>query len=204
VLEPVDEDKPVVLVVDDQTQIRDIFKNYLTPETEVIEAESTATALAAMDDDVDMVVLDRNMAGTSGDDFLDEIRADGFETPVAMVTAVFPGLDIVPMEFDSYLLKPVGRTELRNTVAAVIRRAAVGDPVREYFAILSKVVALESEMQASELDENDDYDELLTELDDIEDEVADELSSMDDGDSAVLVADFSSADDQRIAAVLPD
>lgn len=197
------EEKLNVLVVDDQPEIQRIFKGYLTPEARVTAVGTTREAFTAMDESIDVIVLDRNMAGTSGDEFLTRLRQEDAETPVAMVTAVFPDFDIAAQEFDAYLLKPVGRRELRNTVAAVKNRHDAGEPIREYFATLSKVVALESEIQRGLLAENRVYEELLSRLDDLEGDVRDALASKGTADVRALTADFSTDGDPRIDAVLP-
>lgn len=198
-----DEDKPTVLVVDDQTEIRSIFKEYLTPEVAVRTAESAPAALDAMDPSVDMVVLDRNMSGTSGDEFLTTIRGVGHDVPVAIVTAIFPDFDITTLDFDSYLLKPIGRTQLRNAVAAVINRYETGDPIRTYFRILSTLVALESQFSQSELANRDQYQLLQSRLDELAADVRDELDGMDASEIEPLIADFADHGDERIASVLP-
>lgn len=87
-------EKLTAVVVDDQPEIRDIFKGSPTPEGAVEAVGSTTGAPAAMDESIDVVVLDRNMAGSSGDEFLARLRVDDAEAPVAMVTAVFPDFGI--------------------------------------------------------------------------------------------------------------
>lgn len=195
------EDKLNVLVVDDQPEIREIFKGYLTPEAVVDAVSSTSEAIAAMDDSIDVIILDRNMAGSSGDEFLARLREEDTETPVAMVTAVFPDFGIASQDFDAYLLKPVGRRELRNTVAAVKNRQETGEPIREYFAILSKVIALESEMERGALSENEAYLDLLARLEELESDVRDALASKSTSEIQALTADFSDDEDPRLKAV---
>lgn len=203
-LDPEDStDKLTVLIVEDQPEIRSIFKEYLTPETAVEEAESVTSARKIMDDSIDMVVLDRNMAGSSGDEFLETIREEAYDVPVAMVTAVFPDFDIALMEFDAYLLKPVGRKDLRNTVAAVIRRHQEGDPVREYFATLSKIVALDDEFASSELDDDVQFQMLLSDLEELEDEVRERFDELDEDEIPPLVADFVDSDCDEIPDFVP-
>lgn len=197
------QDKPTVLVVDDQTEIQAIFKDYLTPEVRVRTANSAHTALDEMDSSVDMIVLDRNMSGTSGDEFLTTIRGEGYDVPVAMVTAIFPDFDITALEFDSYLLKPVGRTQLRNAVAAVINRHEAGEPIRAYFRNLSTMFALESQFSDSELTDRDQYELLQTRLEELEPDVKEALNGMESAEIEPLIADFADHDDERIKSVLP-
>ena len=196
-------DKPTVLVVEDQSEIRSIFKEYLTPEAVVREAESVDSALTTMDGSIDMVVLDRNMAGSTGDTFLEEIRGEGYDVPVAMVTAIFPDFDIATMAFDAYLLKPVGRMDLRNAVAAVIRRHQAGDPIRSYFATLSKVEALDAEFHPSDLIEDETFQGLQSELDLLEGEVREAFEALDDDEIRAMVADFAQSESDLIPDFVP-
>lgn len=75
-------------------------------------ASSGEKALELLDCAVDVVLLDRNMPGLSGDEVLREISRRGYECRVAMVTAVTPQSDIFDVEIEDYLVKPIHRDEL--------------------------------------------------------------------------------------------
>lgn len=153
-------DASVVLVVDDEPQLAELFAAWLDDEWEVRTAHNGDEALAGMDEDVAVVLLDRRMPGKSGDEVLDEIRQQGYDCRVIMVTAVDPDFDIIEMGFDDYLVKPVANDELTATVERVYRRQEYDETMREYYSLASKRAVLETEKPRSELERNEEFREL--------------------------------------------
>lgn len=149
-----------VLVVDDQKDVADLYEAMLEEELDVRKAYSGKEALEKLDEDVDVVLLDRKMPGLSGDEVLEEIRGRGLDIRVAMVTAVLPDFDILEMGFDDYVVKPVRRQDLIDTVEKMVDRSSYDEQVREYFSMLSKRAALQEEKSEVELEENPEYQEL--------------------------------------------
>lgn len=106
-----------VLIVDDEPEVCATYEMYLEGErfrTRV--AEGGPEALLKVDDDVDIVLLDRRMPEVSGDEVLAFIRDWNLDCRVIMVTAVKPDASIIEMNFDSYLTKPASKEELLDTV----------------------------------------------------------------------------------------
>lgn len=179
--------RPVVLVVDDDDQVRDLYETWLEGDYDVRSADSGAAALDIVDDDVDVVLLDRRMPDTSGDEVLDEIRTRGLDCRVVMLTAVDPDVDIIDMEFDDYVTKPVTQDDIVDTVETMIARSNYGDLLQEYFAVASKRATLETELTDEELAESEEYDELVIEAEALReelDELLQDLTRYDDFDSA--------------------
>jgi DNA-binding response OmpR family regulator len=186
-------EQPTVLVIDDEPDLADLYAAWLTDEYEVRTAYGGDEAMAAMDEDVDVALIDRLMPDLSGDEVLDRVREAGYNCRVAMVTAVEPDFDIIEMGFDDYLVKPVRRDELREAVEGLLSRSTYDQQMREYYALVSKRAALESQKSERELAENPAYAELRDEIDRLRDEldqtVADftaedfeaELRRLDDG-----------------------
>ncbi|ELZ91202.1 bacterio-opsin activator [Haloferax mucosum ATCC BAA-1512] len=135
----------VVLVVDDDEDLADTCQYWLDGERFTVEtAYGGEAALSRIDEHVDVVLLDRRMPNVTGDDVLEEIRGRGFDCRVAMMTAVEPDTDIVDMAFDAYLVKPVSKTEVKETVEELLVRSEFDSEVREYFALESTEAALET------------------------------------------------------------
>lgn len=111
-------DGPVtILVVDDEKEVCKTYYTYLTHEgfrTQV--ATDGAEALVKVDDDIDVVLLDRRMPELSGTEILEFIRDWNIDCRVVMVTAIKPDESIIDMEFDGYLTKPVSQDELIESV----------------------------------------------------------------------------------------
>jgi len=156
-----DADRPVVVVVDDQERVVEAFAYWLEDDYEVRQATGGEAALEAVDEDVDVVLLDRHMPGLSGDEVLEELRDRGLGCRVAMVTAVDPELGIADMPFDDYVTKPVDRDDLHETVERLLRVSATADRARELFGISQKIAALETEHGPEVLADAEEYQSLL-------------------------------------------
>ncbi len=157
--------RPTVLVVDDDEDLADTCRYWLEDDDyRVVTAYSGEDALDAVDDQIDLVLLDRRMPRKSGDETLDVLRAEGYEFPVAMMTAVAPDTDIVDMPFDEYLVKPVDRDDVVDTADELLARSDFSEAVREYFALEATEAAL-STREREALRDEDQLVELESELD---------------------------------------
>lgn len=158
-------DEPTVLAVDDEENVADSYKMWLD-EYDVRVAYGGEAALDAIDDDIDVVLLDRMMPNLSGDEVLARVRETGYEVRVAMVTAAEPDVDIIDMPFDEYLTKPVDGPDLRGVVERLAALSEYDETVRDTYARASKVATLESELGTAELADNEEYAALRDSLED--------------------------------------
>jgi len=149
-----------VLVVDDEARLADLFAAWLQTDWVVETAYDGEEALEKMADSVEVVLLDRRMPGLSGDEVLEQIRDQGYDSRVVMVTAVDPDFDIIEMGFDDYLVKPVSKDELVDMVDDVADRSDYESDIQEYYALVSKKALLESEKADRELTNNEEYQDL--------------------------------------------
>jgi len=106
----------VVLVVDDEVAVADTYALRLETEYETRVAYGGDEALETVDEEVEAILLDRRMPGLSGDEVLETLRDRGDDGVVVMTTAVDPDLNILEMEFDDYLCKPVDRETIMQTL----------------------------------------------------------------------------------------
>ena len=153
-------DLPMVLVVEDEPDLADLYATWLRDDYRVRVAYGGREALEELDEEVDVVLLDRRMPDLSGDEALEAIRERDVGCRVAMVTAVEPDFDIVAMGFDDYLVKPVSRDSLKETVENLLRRNSYDDGIQELFALASKKALLESEKDAGTLEKHEEYQKL--------------------------------------------
>jgi len=175
-----------VLIVDDEAAVTDVYAAHLEEEYDVRTAYSGSEAVEELDGDVDAVLLDRRMPGMSGDEVLDHIRDEGYDCRVAMVTAVDPDFDILDMGFDEYVVKPVSREDLFETVEQLLTYATYDDTFREYFSLVSKRAALEASKSRSALESNDQYQELTERIENLETNLDQTIGSFEDDDFAAL------------------
>lgn len=151
----------VALVVDDEADVAEVFALWLTSAGwDVRTAHSVAEARTVMDDDVDVVLLDREMPGEMGDSFLAHIRETNSECRVAMVTAIEPDFDIAALGFDEYVTKPVSRDRLVGLIERLRARNTYSGRMREMLSTVSKLAALEAEYSLEELEEHEEYQRL--------------------------------------------
>ncbi len=173
-----------VLVVDDETEVADVYALKLEREYDVRVAYGGQEALEKADDDVDVVLLDRRMPDLSGDDVLAELRDREDDCRVIMITAVDPDFDIIEMPFDDYLCKPVESGDLVGAVEQQFAADAYDDRLAEYYEVTSKLVLLEAEKTPQELEENEDVAALRDRAERLEAEMADSLSDFEDFEMA--------------------
>lgn len=193
------EDRPTVLVVEDDPDLADLYAEWLKDEYNVRTAYGGEKALQTIDDDVDIALLDRRMPDLSGDQVLDAIRDRNIECRVAMVTAVEPDFDIVEMGFDNYLVKPVSREALQDTVSNLLLRSEYDKGMQELFSLASKKALLESEHGSAELQDHDEYQDLTDRIRELRDELDRKLDRIDETDEvaslyAELGRDFRTDD----------
>jgi DNA-binding response OmpR family regulator len=179
------ESQPLVLVVEDEPDLADLYAAWLGDEYRVRTAYGGHEALDVLDDvdgTVDAILLDRRMPGLSGDEVLAAVRERGVDCRVAMVTAVEPDFDILEMGFDDYLVKPVASDTLRETVEGLLQRDEYDTGVQDLFALTSKKAMLEAEKSASELADNEEYQALTEEIETLRGDVDDSLEAVTETD----------------------
>jgi two-component system OmpR family response regulator len=116
-----------VLVVDDDREIRDLLKRFLTKHgyriTTVQDGKEMRRALA--DRQIDLIVLDLMLPGEDGLLLCRDLRAKS-QIPVIMLTMMGEEADRIlglEMGADDYLPKPFNPRELLARMKAVLRRA---------------------------------------------------------------------------------
>ena len=173
-----------VLVVDDESEVADVYALRLRNQYETETAYSGTEALERVDDDIDVVLLDRRMPNVGGDEVLDEIRNRDLSTRVIMITAVDPDFDIIDMPFDDYLCKPVEKDDLVAAIDQQLAARRYDDRLTEYLKITSKLALLEGEKTAQTLEDSESVESLEQRAEALKSEIDDALSDFDDIDTA--------------------
>ncbi len=119
---------PRVLVVEDDTTVREITRRYLGDAGYVVDeaADGGAGLAAARAHPPDVVVLDVMLPGLNGLEVCRALRDTHPRLPIVMLSALGDESDrVAGLEFgaDDYVTKPFSARELVLRVAAVLRRA---------------------------------------------------------------------------------
>lgn len=151
--EPEPREKPVILLVDDNSDVRDLLRDFLEPAYEILEAGDGLTALhVAQDAHPDLIVSDVMMPRMDGFEFVKAVRSqqDLRTIPLILLTAraseesAIEGIDLGA---DNYLQKPVSAAELRSRIARLLeaRRVMMERYLREIRVEPAGVIVEDSE-----------------------------------------------------------
>jgi DNA-binding response OmpR family regulator len=179
-----------VLVVEDERELADLFTDWLSDSYDVRTAYSATDALEKLDEEVDVVLLDRRLPERSGDELIEVVEEQNYDCLVAMVTAVDPDFDMLELGFDAYVVKPVERPELEALVNRLLARSLYSEEVQRYFSLASKRATLETSKTDQELAENDRYEALCAELDEMREELDQLVSRLDEDDFLAVLHDL--------------
>lgn len=123
-----DDDAPHILVVDDDTRIRDLLKQYLAEQgyrvSTAANAKEARRRLEGLD--FDLIVLDVMMPGESGVELTQSLREQK-EVPILMLTAlseIESRVSGLAAGADDYLPKPFDPRELLLRINNILRRGA--------------------------------------------------------------------------------
>jgi DNA-binding response OmpR family regulator len=122
-----------VLVVEDERLIADAVAEWLRREALAVDVvyDGDAALERLGVNDYDVLVLDRDLPGVSGDEVCQAVVDSGAHTRILMLTAAAAVRERVAglrLGADDYLTKPFAFVELSARVHALLRRARPADP----------------------------------------------------------------------------
>src|SRR5688500_13839987 len=130
--------KTFILIVEDETAIRDMLRFALEPAGfDVAEASTTVEAEKKINSQIpDLILLDWMLPGQSGIDFVKRLKQNNnWQTiPIIMLTAKaeeankIKGLEV---GVDDYVTKPFSPRELIARIKAILRRGVLATPEDE-------------------------------------------------------------------------
>ncbi len=117
----------LILIVEDEQDILELMEYHLSKEGfETIGFLNTKRVLEAIEEEnVDLILMDRNLPGAEGSEFVEMLRKKGVHTPVIFVSAKHKDEEIeqgFERGGDDYITKPFSMKELILRVRAILRR----------------------------------------------------------------------------------
>ncbi|MBX0293928.1 response regulator [Haloarcula nitratireducens] len=153
-----------VLVVDDESDCRALYRIWLREAFDVMTAKDGVEALDQFDETVDVVILDREMSRKDGTEVATELAARDADAFVAMVSGVEPGTDLLEIPVDEYLQKPVGREDVLGLVDRAMALGQYRDRFRRFCSLAARVATVEQRVHRTELDGDATYREAVARL----------------------------------------
>lgn len=149
-----------VLIVEDEVDIAESYAELLADDYDVQTVHTGGAAIEHLDERIDIVLLDRRLPDIPGDEVLDRMDKSALGCRVVMVTAVEPDLEIIEMEFDEYLIKPVSNEALEAVVDGMLARNAHDAELEEMVAVATKLATLEAKLDIEQLEQSNVYEQL--------------------------------------------
>jgi len=174
------ENDATVLVVDDEQDVADVYALRLRGRFDTRIAYGGREALESVDEEVDVVLLDRRMPVVSGDEVLSEIRERDLGCSVVMVTAVTPDMSVLEMPFDDYLCKPIDRDTLVETIEKQLETDRHDEKLDEFFRLASKLILLDDELSRSELEDDEEFQRVKARTVELREQLRAEMDDFDD------------------------
>ena len=122
--------KKLILIVEDEEDILELLEYTLQKEGyETIGFLTVDKNVKKVldEENIDLILMDRNLPGIEGTTFINEIKKQGYSNPVIYVTAKDNDEDIIEgfdSHADDYITKPFNIKELCARVKAVIKRTS--------------------------------------------------------------------------------
>lgn len=118
-----------IVIVEDEEDLLELIEYTLSKEKfDTIGFLNTkGVAQILEEEDIDLLIMDRNLPGVEGSEFVAELRAENILTPVIFLSAKDSEADIEEgfmRGADDYMTKPFNMKELVLRVKALLRRTA--------------------------------------------------------------------------------
>lgn len=155
-----------VLIVEDEKELLELYtqwvSKYYTVETAATGKEAINKILKGTEFDV--VLLDRKLPDINGRDVLTDIHRHTENCRVAVISAVKPETDILSMDFDAYVEKPVTQDKIYDVIEKLHQRTRFTEDLTKYYAIAEKIATLQTYHSDAELNNEPAYQQLLKDM----------------------------------------
>lgn len=149
----------LILIVEDEQDILELMEFHLEREGyETIGFLNTKHVVDAIEEEkVDLILMDRNLPGAEGSEFVESLRNRGIQIPVIFISAKQKDEDIeqgFERGGDDYITKPFSMKELILRVKAILRRTRKGfsDGILAYRDIMLNLAARTVTIDSANID----------------------------------------------------
>jgi DNA-binding response OmpR family regulator len=116
-----------IVLIEDEEDLLELCEYHLCKEGYVVTGFLSAKLVEAflIEEDVDLLIVDRNLPGVEGSEFVQKLRDRGYQMPVIFVSAKDADSEIEEGFLrggDDYLTKPFNMKELLLRVKSMLRR----------------------------------------------------------------------------------
>jgi len=153
-----------VLAVDDDSDMRSLYRCWLAAADEVRTAADGVEALQRVDERVDVVLLDREMPRTDGVAVARELDRRDADPAVVMISGVEADLDLLDIPVDDYLRKPVSRETVLARVERAVTAATCPPQHRRLVALDTRRRIVERAVPRHRLAEDSNYQRAVDHL----------------------------------------
>lgn len=117
--------KKIIHLVDDETIIHDIFKRiFKESEYQLVISENKSQAKTNHSPDVDVVIMDLMIPGTSGIEIFKELKKDDPDIKCIFLTAfgtIESAIEAIKLGAEDYLQKPFNNVEIKHKIDRIIK-----------------------------------------------------------------------------------
>lgn len=168
-----------ILVVEDNEDVAIAYANCLKEEGFNVNVVHTGEGcLDIVDENTDLILLDRRLKHWTGGELLDELGVNGYDNPVVLVTGLKPDIEILQRSFDAYVEKPVTKEFLTEIIHTIEERKEYNETIREWVQIQSKISLLEEVMSEKRQKESAFLKELYKYAEQLEKEITHKSSEL--------------------------
>ena len=135
-----------ILIVEDEEDILELIEYHLQKAGyDVIGLKDSSKVRDLLEEEnIDLILMDRNLPGLEGSLFIKEIREEGYNIPVIYVSAKDSSDDIIEgfdRGGDDYITKPFNFDELIARVKAVLKRVKNQSDIYKFRDIVYEVTS---------------------------------------------------------------
>jgi DNA-binding HxlR family transcriptional regulator len=164
----VDSVAPTVLVADGDRRLTEMYGRWLDASHTAVRAHNDEEFAARHGDAVDVVLVAESVPGVAPERVAETVRPDA---QVVLVVEERPGFDVLGVECDGVVRKPLVREQLLSVVEEQLARRGASAAIREHGALAAKRSLLEATYSPETLANSESYEALCDRMHALDDRI---------------------------------